>query len=116
MVKTMMINASSAATALVVACLASAAVGLALCPLLDEAAAASRTAGRLRAAARGAVDLRQPLRRQRLVQPETPGVSNAPPSFEDHANPMRGGYEAPGIEDPEGWVVSSLSHDNCDMT
>ena len=36
-------------------------------------------------------------------QPETPGVSNAPPSFEDHvANPMRGGYEAPGIEDPEG--------------
>ena len=36
-------------------------------------------------------------------QPETPGVSNAPPSFEDHvANPMRGGYEAPGIDDPEG--------------
>ena len=39
-------------------------------------------------------------------QPETPGVSNAPPSFEDHvANPMRGGYEAPGIEDPEGVAV-----------
>ena len=36
-------------------------------------------------------------------QPETPGVSNAPPSFEDHvANPMRGGYEAPGMDDPEG--------------
>ena len=43
-------------------------------------------------------------------QPETPGVSNAPPSFEDHvANPMRGGYEAPGIEDPEGAPVLSSS-------
>ena len=37
-------------------------------------------------------------------QPETPGVANAPPSFEDHVtnNPMRGGYEAPGLGDAEG--------------
>ena len=42
-------------------------------------------------------------------QPETPGVSNAPPSFEDHvANPMRGGYEAPGIDDPGASRSSSL--------
>ena len=46
----------------------------------------------------------------RWSQPETPGVSNAPPSFEDHvANPMRGGYERPGIEGSRGRLESSCN-------
>ena len=98
-------TSSSAATALiVVACLASAAVGLALLYVFW-----TKRPGRLPEPADG-LSRRCPGRRRRSTarsaatawsQPETPGVSNAPPSFEDHvANPMRGGYEAPGIEDP----------------
>ena len=104
---------SSAATALiVVACLASAAVGLALLYVFWTKRRGGfqnlRTAFAPLPGTPSAFD--SPFGGAAWSQPETPGVSNAPPSFEDHvANPMRGGYEAPGIEDPEASVPSSPS-------
>ena len=93
---------SSAATALiVVACLASAAVGLALLYVFWTKSRGGfqnlRTAFAPLPGTPSAFD--SPFGGNAWSQPETPGVSAAPPSFEDHAaNPMRGGYEAPGIE------------------
>ena len=89
----------------VVACLASAAVGLALLYVFWTKRRGGfqnlRTAFAPLPGTPSAFD--SPFGGTAWSQPETPGVSNAPPSFEDHvANPMRGGYEAPGIEDPEG--------------
>ena len=98
---------SSAATALiVVACLASAAVGLALLYVFWTKRRGGfqnlRTAFAPLPGTPSAFD--SPFGGNAWSQPETPGVANAPPSFEDHVtnNPMRGGYEAPGLGDAEG--------------
>ena len=98
---------SSAATALiVVACLASAAVGLALLYVFWTKRRGGfqnlRTAFAPLPGTPSAFD--SPFGGAAWSQPETPGVASAPPSFEDHVtnNPMRGGYEAPGLGDAEG--------------
>jgi hypothetical protein len=98
---------SSAATALiVVACLASAAVGLASLYVFWTKRRGGfqnlRTAFAPLPGTPSAFD--SPFGGTAWSQPETPGVASAPPSFEDHVtnNPMRGGYEAPGLGDAEG--------------
>ena len=100
-------TSSSAATALiVVACLASAAVGLALLYVFWTKRRGGfqnlRTAFAPLPGTPSAFD--SPFGGNAWSQPETPGVANAPPSFEDHVtnNPLRGGYEAPGLGDAEG--------------
>lgn len=97
---------SSAGVALiVVACLASAAVGLALLYVFYQkrqgGGGALRTAFAPLPGTPSAFDSPFGGAWDSSV-PETPGTG-APPSFEEHVeNPMRGGYEAPGLGDPEG--------------